>query len=309
MMKKGFLQISKMAAAIIGVAVFSCTRKSDIKLPDHIPTLVLHGYVNVGDTFGIYLGKTFKADKWESIDSSFVTDGWMLLYEGNELKDSLHYDPNTRQYMSSYMLAKPGKTYRIVAGAKNFTTVEATATAPEPVNTVSIHRVKNARTDANGISLDDVTYVFKDPSGQRNFYLATLTASRPGSTIICVYTYDPSIEKYTEGFVPFDQSSCIGNSEILFTDKSFNGRQKELTISTETGHLEKYLDPFSGRVYKPYFKKFNIIEEHYKYFKNANTLYLNSGVPTLTDPIIIKGNVKNGYGLFTLFTSTVDSLP
>ena len=91
----------------------------------------MHGYVNVGDTFRVMLGKTLRADRWENIDSSFVDDGWVLLYEGNNFKDSLRFDFNIRQYVSFSCCGAIRKTYRIVAGANNFTTVEATATAPK----------------------------------------------------------------------------------------------------------------------------------------------------------------------------------
>src|SRR5688572_25660617 len=277
-MKKQIIQIIKLVFVMGCIASFSCTRKSDIRLPEHTPTLVLHAYMNVGDTFRVMLGKTFRADKWESIGDSFVDNGWVLLYEGDIFKDSLRYDAGLKQYLSSHVVAKSGKTYRVVAGAQNFATVEASATSPQPVSTISIHRIKNARMHASGSSLDDIKYIYNDPANEKNYYLAALYSAVPGNGFTCVYTYDPSVEKYTQSLIPFDQDGCIGNHEILFTDKSFNGKQKELTISTYTYMLEKVQDPFNGRIYKPYFKKFNIAEEHYKYFKNTNTLSLNSDV-------------------------------
>ena len=301
-----YIGILLISVACLGM---SCTRKADIDLPSHQPRLVLHAYVNVGDTFSVALGRTFKANVFQIMDSSYVEDGWMLLYENEVFKDSLKYDPFTKRYGSSKITAETGKRYRLVAGAQGFQTVEASATGPVPVNTISLHRVRNARTDIEGRLLDDVRFVFNDPGSEKNYYLAALYPSFFSSWILCVYTYDPAVEKYTESFTLFDQNSCIGSAEILFTDKSFNGQQKELTISTNSDNLIETVDPMTGDTMKAYLKRYNISEEHYKYFKQTNSLSLNSGGPTLMDPILIKSNLKNGYGLFTIYTSTTDTLP
>ncbi len=291
------------------IIFFSCTRKADIKLPSHTPVLVLHGYITVGDTFSISLGKTLRADVAAHDTATYINDGVVLLFENNLFKDSLKFDAARRRYVSSHVIALAGKTYKIIASANNFTTVEATAIAPLPIYTVSLSRIKNARTDATGVPLDDVKFSFNDPSNEKNYYLAALYPAYINASYLCVYTYDPSVEKYSEGLLPFDQNSCIGSHEILYTDKSFNGQLKELVISSNSFSLNEITDPITGIVHKPYLKKFNISEDYYNYFKNTISLSANAGGPTLSDPILIKGNVKNGYGLFTIFSTITDSLP
>ena len=213
------------------------------------------------------------------------------------------------KYIATHAIAKLGKTYKIMAGAPDFATIEAIASAPQPVNTIGLNHLKNARSDVSGMPLDDITFSFMDPENENNFYLSALFPAMPGISYPCIYTYDPSVEKYTEGFLPFDQNNCIFSQEIMYTDKSFNGKLKQITLSTNSYTLQPYVEPWTGDTLKPYIKRLSISEEYYRYFRNTLTLYLNSGGPTLSDPIIIKGNVKNGYGIFTIFTSVTDTLP
>jgi hypothetical protein len=168
---------------------------------------------------------------------------------------------------------------------------------------------RNARTTSEGVLLDDITFRFSDPAAEPDYYLATLYPGFPGMNYLCVYTYDPSVERYTGGLAPFDPGSCISNEELLITDRSFNGQVKDITISGEAQALTAYSDPISGQTYRPYLKRYVISAEYYQYFKKVLSLGYDAGTPTLSDPIIIKGNVVNGYGLFTLYTVTTDSLP
>jgi hypothetical protein len=124
---------------------------------------------------------------------------------------------------------------------------------------------------------------------------------------VCAYTYDPVIEKYTASMLPFDQNSCINSDQIIFTDKIFNGAVKEIVLSAGNSEMKAYTDP-SGIIYKPYLKRYNVSKEHYVYFKNALAADANT-VPTFSNPVSVKGNVKNGYGLFSIYLVTTDSIP
>ncbi len=308
-MQTGTTQRKYYLMLLAFVGMISCTRKADVNLPPHIPTLVLHSYLDVGEKFKAALGRTVSTDTWVVDSAMNVKDGWMVLYENGSFKDSLHYDSVENRYVASTAVAEIGKSYRLVAGAQGYATVEATTSAPHAVNTLSLQHIRNSRTDAAGSSLDDVVFSFQDPGNEKNYYMAELRPAFPGMNYVCVYTYDPSVEKYTEGLLPFDQNSCISSQEIMYTDKAFNGKLKEITLSTDSYSLQTYTDPFTGEVMRPYLKRLSISEEYYKYFRETYAIYVNSGGPTLSDPIIIKGNVKNGYGLFTIFTSVTDSLP
>ena len=60
--------------------MMSCEKPGNVTLPEHEPKLVLHGYVAVGDTFKIALGRTFKSEGLlVREDESYVKNGFNLL--------------------------------------------------------------------------------------------------------------------------------------------------------------------------------------------------------------------------------------
>src|SRR5688572_16605870 len=111
---------SSMACiAIAGICcMMSCTKPGNVDLPPHEPKLVLHGYVAVGDTFRIAMGKTLRSEGLlVSPEDTYVKNGWMVLYDGNVFLDSLKYDAASFRYRSASRVAMPGKQYIIRAGA------------------------------------------------------------------------------------------------------------------------------------------------------------------------------------------------
>jgi hypothetical protein len=287
------------------VFIFSCTRNAEVKFPPHHAELVVHGYTEVGEYFHVSLGKTLGMNERVNDSATYVKNGWVLICENNIFADSLQYDSLSQQYVSANLVAASGKTYKLVAGAPGFQTVEALTVAPAPVS-YSVTRINNARTTSTGIVLDDIRFTVNDPAPQPNYYITSLYSSSTFS--LCAYTYDPVIEKYTGSLTPFNANDCINSEQILFNDVSFNGASKEITISAAHDNLEKFVNPATGSVYKSYIKWYNVPYEHYRYFKDALLLDANN-LPSFTNPVSIKGNVKNGYGIFSVYTAVTDSLP
>jgi hypothetical protein len=286
------------------VVMLACTRDAEIVIPPQQPALVVHGYIEVGDSFHISLGKTMGMK--ESLNTiPVVENGWMLIYENNVFADSLKFEATSGNYVSGF-IAKQGMVYKLIAGAPGFANIEASSSSPLPASTASLNHILNSRSSSGGTILDDIKFSFNDPASQDNFYITALyTAS---SSPVCAYTHDPVIEKYTASFLPFDQGSCISSDQILFNDKTFNGAAKEITISAGNEEMKSYTDPTTGMVFKPFLKRYNVSKDHYTYFKNCLAADANS-VPTFSNPVSVKGNIKNGYGLFSVFQLTTDSIP
>lgn len=290
------------------IVASSCERPALIDFPPHTPLLVLHGYVAVGDTIKVSLGKTIRITVSEGDTATYVDNGWVLLYENDIFVDSLKFNPHERRYISSHVIAQTGNRYKVMAGAPGFGIVEAAARGPLPVPTTSLKVTDSSRTNTLNIMLSDIQFRFLDPAQEMNYYLLELYLPG-GSFDNCVYTYEPVIERYKGDMLPFDQNSCIYGDEVLFNDRSFNGQQKELTISSATDLLQSFIDPTTNITYRPYLKRYNISEDYYRYFKTWTAIEFNTGNVTMASPVIIKGNVHNGYGLFTVYTVTTDSLP
>lgn len=292
------------AVIIVFCCAISCTRTNNISIPPHEPALVLHSYVAVGDTFKIALGKTFPQVAVAQPEDTYVTNGWVLLYENDIFVDSLKYNAAQKRYVSSRIVANAGKLYKVRAGAAGYPDIEALAIAPSPVNITSVTRIRNARNTAGGSSLDDLKLAFTDPPGT-NYYLAAITILNGTN---CVFTYDPAVERFTTDLAAFESGNCIDSDRIMYTDRSFNGMAKEITLSMYSNSLNSFVDG-SGRIYRPYIKQYSITEDYYRYLKTAvYQVEIFEEGSLLTEPRTPKGNVKNGYGLFTVFAVATDTI-
>lgn len=293
--------------SLTGIVVVACKKPANIDLPEHKPALVMHGLVATGDTFVIALGKTIPSQGPLALEhQTYVTNGWVLLYEGNVFLDSLKYDAATERYVSSNRVAFPGRTYTIKAGAPGYPTAEAESIAPAPVPTISFARKQKMRKSTSGGWLDDLTFTFNDPTVERNYYIAAVHGPGGNFGIMCVYSYDPAVEKYSNELLAFDGTSCIDNDRIMYNDKTFNGSLKELTVSADAYALEPYRDS-QGNTWRAYLKRYHVTEEYYRYFRSSARPMLETG-PGFFEPHMVKGNVRNGYGLFTVFSASTDTI-
>jgi hypothetical protein len=282
--------------------LLSCERDVTIELKPHTPSLVVHAYVETGNSFEIAVGKTTSNNIISSINDNYVENATAILYEDGVEIDTMEYDASIQRYTSADT-AYPGKTYKIVVQALGYKTVEATTTAPSVVNTTIVSYIKDARVDEDGNTLNDITFRFADPSG-KDYYFVELNNFFNNS--FCVYSYDPSIEEFQGDIDPFEANSCIDNDEIIITDRTFGGNTKEITLSASSFGMFEF-DDGSGNLIRPYLKKYHITEEFYKYIKDGISVDIVGNNP-FVEPHITGGNVRNGYGLFTVYSMTTDTL-
>jgi hypothetical protein len=298
---KSAVKITGFGLAIL-LLVISCERDTAIDIKPHTPSLVVHAYVAVGDTFVIAVGKTTNITVVTSAADTYVGNALVVLYENNVIADTMAYDGVQERYHSS-VIAIVGKTYKVVVQAPNYKTVEATAVAPSVPNTSIVSFVKIARIDINNNKLSDITYRINDNGAEKNFYLTTLGHEFRG--FFCVYTYDAAVDKYQGNLDPFETGNCIGNDEILIRDNLFNGSSRNITLSGDEFSLRE--EVLGTQVFRPYLKLYNISEAFYEYIKDGISVDIVEGNP-FVEPHITGGNVQNGYGLFTVFSYKVDTL-
>ena len=62
-----------------------------------------------------------------------------------------------------------------------------------------------------------------------------------------------------------------------------------------------------GDIYRPSLKKYTISQEFFQYINDAITLGVLKDNP-FSRPYTIPGNVKNGYGLFTVYSAVTDTI-
>lgn len=298
----------KQIFIIFGILLFSCTRTITVDIPDHAPRLVLHGYVATGEFFHVTVNQTVRANSALTGEETFVENAWVLLYANDAFVDSLRYDATEKRYISANITAAAGTNYKVVAGANGFTAVEASAKAALPVNAVSVRHEKEVRTNSSGQPMDDILFSFNDTESERNFYMAALYPSEYSRAgLVCVYSNDPAVDRLRGAILPFDEGMCIDHEQILFRDKSFNGKLKEITISAQSESLKTNADS-NGNLHRPYLKRSMISQEHFEYMQATLSLFAGGIIPSIDAPVSIKGNVKNGYGLLSVFPVITDTL-
>jgi hypothetical protein len=282
--------------------LLSCERDVTIELKPHTPSLVVHAYIEAGNVFEIAIGKTTSVSYISTVNGNFVENATVVLYEDGAVIDTLDFDASVSRYKSADT-AYAGKTYRVVVEAPGFTTAEATSIVPALVNTTLVSYTKDARVDIDGNLLNDIVFRIIDPATPKDHYFVEIGSYFYNS--FCVYTYDASVEEFQGGVDPFEVGSCISNDEILISDRIFNGTSKEITLSAASYALED-ISSGPGRN-PPYLKKYHITEDFYKYIKDGINIDIVEGNP-FVEPHIAGGNVRNGYGLFTIYSVTTDTL-
>jgi hypothetical protein len=294
-MKKTLIALSLL------IMLFACETDVALEFGPHTPVLVVNGMIAVGDTFSIAVGKTTNARIVET-DNLYVNNAIAVLYENGVEIDTLDPDPVAHRYTSP-LIAVAGRTYKIVVQAPGFTTVEGTAVASSIVNTTIKSYEKEVRTDADGTLLSDIVFSIDDPQSERNFYYVEISAFY--TTYFCTYSYDPAVEQFQGDLDPFETGSCIGNDELLLHDRLFDGRVKDIAISADAYALQEGDD--GVRILRPYIKKYTVSQDHYNYIRDGIAANSLDGNP-FAEPRITKGNIRNGYGLFAVYSVTVDTL-
>jgi hypothetical protein len=302
-----------MATAILScIGLCACIKKMSIQLPEFEPRLVLQSYTAIGDSFRVTVSKTISGTGYVPAAETYVENAVVVLYEGDKWVDVLEYDTQRHIYVSPDVRAVQGKVYRLTVAAYGFPEVEATTLVPVQVTASNVVQKKKARTTINGNELDDVTFSFQDPPLQNNYYLSALYPSRINSlhpSSMCVYTYDPVIDQAKSDLLPFDEGFCLESEEILFTDKSFNGSLKTITLSGDTYDLSAFYTYWPTVIHRPCLKLYSINEDYYNYLKRTISIGIsNDEFFAFSNPVTPQGNVVNGFGIFTVYAVTIDSL-
>lgn len=286
-------------------ASLTCEKKVEIELLPLEKRLVVHGYIAIGEHVSISVGKTVR-------DGSFGPDTYQdnalaLLYENGVFADTLYFDSATRTYVSQKIIARAGVEYKIRVQVTGYPSVEATATGALVPATEGLQRIEEAQTASDGSKLDAIRFSFPDNPHETNFYLTAIYPAGYLRSLGCVFSTDPAIDKPNTSVLPFGDGDCISAGEIFFTDRSFNGQQKAMHFSAYSYDMMPKTEP-DGTIQRAYMKRYAISEAFYHYYKFTSTLYDFDELPFYTESSDAKGNIVNGYGLFTVFDVRTDTI-
>lgn len=302
---------------LIAILATACEKTVKVDIPKKDPKLVINGLLVKGETVSLHIGKSrgvLDPDNFTTslIEQYTVKNATVALFENGISIDTLAYRASDYTYYSPRnRVARDGAVYMIKATAPGFTmAAEASSQVPSQSVIAGVVWVRNARTDAGGYPMDDITIKLNDPAAEKNFYLVQIHTASPYTSFPggfwCVSSSDKDLEPPAETD-PLDQESCYNGHRMLMKDVNFNGGFKQLRLSMESAQLNNYIDPTDGRLYRPYVKVFRITEDHFRFMRSMD-IYDASTENPFAEPTNVFTNVKNGYGIFSISTVAVDTL-
>jgi Domain of unknown function (DUF4249) len=170
-------------------------------------------------------------------------------------------------------------TYKLVASAPNFTTIESSQKVPTSVVPTKIYFTGNIYAGKNSDPHRELVIEFQDPSDEANSYEIGLTRADTVSNESSYY------------FENRDPNSIVDN---LLSDRNFDGQTYKWKIGIPK--QEDELKYFRG-IYI-YFKAAN---REYENFIKSNKLFADAQQNPFVEPFQTITNVKNGFGFFMIF--------
>ncbi len=295
------------------IIISSCEKNVTVNVPVQTPKLVVSGLTLVNNTFRVTVGKSAGILETVTPSTFAVSNPFILLLQNNVVKDTFVATSTPGQYVAKNS-TRPitGNTYQVKVTAAGLEPVDASTLVPGLVPVFNIIRKQNARQGAGGVYQDEIKFSFQDPGTEQNFYLIKMrhpeglngTAVQYGG-IFCFHSNDRDIDRGA-GTDPTDLEQCIDN-EFFMADRNFNGQLKTLTIYVDHQDMDPFVNPNNNRLYKPVIELHNITADHYKYRKSY-TAYKDAEDNPFAEPVLVYGNVNKGYGIFSVFNLTRDTI-
>jgi hypothetical protein len=277
-----------------------------IDVPRQPDRLVVISNTPVGERFSVFVTKSVDVLAPNN-NIGGVTTAFVTLFLGNTLVDTLVYNSSTRLYTAKNNTRPiPGLTYIIRASLPGLTTVEGTIQVPLPVPISSFSYRPRFRIGSNGAERDEIRLGFQDLSTEGNFYLVKVRiplSFGPGvptyNDLYCVYTVDPDAEN-NAGELSTSYDECVEGSFVM-KDTRFNGRLKEVTLQVNS--FDMNIVTVGGITYRPIVELQAITPEYYRYFKSQKLYESAQGNP-FAEPVTVYTNIRDGYGIFTIHSSS-----
>jgi hypothetical protein len=279
---------------IATMTIISCNDSDIVDLPEPQSKIVLWSVNNVDNVWIVTLSQSLpvlgKAWNYNGLPTATVS----LLENGNHLLDLVCENPNfdeLSRFTTSTHRPVPGRTYDIIVTAPGFET--ASATYVQPLLSPQIDDFKvTGRAEHPSQNRVDAEITLTDLPGE-NYYELSIQASDSL----------PEIANIIAGMAVFgaDLQSLggVGYGGVTFPDESFQGK-------TVTIRFHSYESPNDYLHYYTVFVR-AVSKEYYEAVSTISRQDVSGRDPYAT-PLRVKGNVKNGFGLFTGYSQSHKSV-
>jgi hypothetical protein len=261
---------------------------------------------------------------------SFVEDAVAKLYENGVLKASFSKSavPYDYAYYATNTIATPGNVYQLVVTHPSYPTCTSYDTMPSlvPISIVKTGNVRYVTTELGGTgsgsnkftdTLTEVRITFTDALGE-DFYRLIIADTSAGLAyggawyssfdLVGPISSDPVFKDALQ-FNPFGVSteSRIETGRAFFTDATFNGQQKSISVFLSIADLSA---TFGTGSYTARLKKFIALQHLSRatFLRNISEQKLQENGNPFAQPALLYTNTTGGYGILGCCSSAIDSV-
>jgi len=296
------------------IFLISCSEVIDIKVDEKEKKIVLNSIITPDSLIKVHLTKSIGVLEADS-NVKFIENAQIQLFENDNFIENLTYDKNG--YYNSKTFPKIGNIYTLKATNNELQDIETKTTIPTNVAikniTYKIDSIAyptqmydvetNTFYDTIMYTIDKfkVNVTFDDAVDTKNYYYLCFANKNP----IYDYLTDSIIgERYFFTYYSLINSDNYtyfymdGLNGYMVSDNFFNGKQ--FTINADLMGWGGYLPTL-------YIFLISISEDFYNY-AISNDKYREASYNPLAEPVNVFSNIKNGFGIFTSYSVSIDSL-
>ncbi len=290
-----------MVLIIISLATSSCRKELDIKLRNKESLIVINGMITADSIIKVEVSKS--KNILDTNQTLTLSDAEVSLYKNNEFVEQLVYSDSGCFFSSE--VPQINNEYKINVSYPGLPDAYAVASLSQVPDIKSI----NASV-VNGIdTVDGTTYKsctinfdvnFDDAENTADYYFLSLEQLTPfGSNVSSsgyFETKKPELN-LNNNFFTLD-----GMKGRVFSDASFNGENYTASFYLWYGNEFTENDSVSYAV-----RLLKVNKDIYDYILSYNR-YSQTGSGPFTQPVQVLSNVQNGFGFFSGYTITTDTL-
>ena len=306
--------------AILILTISACKKEIKIDIPENERKVVVNGVFNVGEPIVLWVSKSksmLEKSDIESLDNAeiklFENDEYIttLETENHFWYEKYNWDQNNYQvdsiyrnvYYSKNMEVSADKKYKIeiiAPGLDKKASVEFKAPTLVPILKLDTTTVKTDQWSSN-LQFD---LQMDDPGNEENFYVINVKIKE-------IEWYENELgeiySSYYEYFAYLETEDILINSGniwidkgLIFNDRLFDGKLQHVIFKTIP-----YTSSQSDTTYYQVILR-SISKDYYNYLVTLS-LYNNSEGNPIAEPVSVKSNVENGFGIVTAVNQWIDS--
>jgi len=333
-MKSIHLKQFLLASLVIQVFSISCSDQLEIDLPEHPSIGVINSILSTDVPVSVTL--TCSRPYPSNADtSSAISNAEVKIYKDGVYMEDLTFqryhvgNKVYRDYLShDNLVPEIGHQYNVKVIAQGFPEMAAETTIPEPVPIISVDTLTDQiQFGSQSTEAWEFNIRFQDPPAKGNYYRLLIDRAAYNEDLgvgpmglihvrVGFISNDLNLvyfERARDSFYFLNMDNDIEDAlkpDVFLSDETFNGQEYLLKL-----YVPKYLfldiafPPVPGTKFdmrKLYFKLYSVNEEFYSYASSyfAQRYKVND---IFSEPIQVRSNIKNGSGIFTGSSVSVDS--